>query len=335
MKNLLSSLVLVMFFSSCVAQQQQWLRYEGAAGPGKGKHIVLVSGDEEYRSEEALPMLAKILSAKYGFTCTVLFALDKGTENINPQNQENIPGLEQLASADLMLIFARFRELPDSQMKYIDDYLRSGKPVIGLRTATHSFNYSRNKSSQYAKYDFQSTVKGWEDGFGRVVLGETWINHHGIHGSEGTRALVNGIQQDAKNPLLNGVGDIWCPTDVYTVRELSPGSQVLIYGQSTSGMNASAPVNLKKSVMPVAWTRTYSIEGGKTGRVFATTMGAAVDLVNEDLRRLIINGVLWAGGMEEKIPAKADVATIGDYKPTMFGFGTHQKGLKVSSYTNK
>ena len=335
MKNLLCSLVLVMFFSSCVAQQQQWLRYDGAEGPGKGKHIVLISGDEEYRSEEALPMLAQILSKKYGFSCTVLFALDKGTENINPQNQQNIPGLEQLASADLMLIFARFRELPDSQMKYIDDYLKSGKPVIGLRTATHSFNYSRNKTSPYAKYDFQSTIKGWEDGFGRVVLGETWINHHGIHGSEGTRALINGIQQDAKNPLLNGVGDIWCPTDVYTVRELSPGSQVLIYGQSTSGMNASAPVNLKKSVMPVAWTRTYSIDGGKTGRVFATTMGAAVDLVNEDLRRLVINAVLWAGGMEDKIPAKADVETIGEYKPTMFGFGTHQKGLKVSSYTSK
>jgi len=335
MKKLFSSLVLVMLFSSCVAQQQQWLRYEGAEGPGKGRHIVLVSGDEEYRSEEALPMLAQLLSKKYGFTCTVLFALDQGTENINPENQQNIPGLEQLASADLMLIMARFRELPDSQMKYVDDYLKAGKPVIGLRTATHSFHYSRNKTSPYAKYDFQSTVKGWEDGFGRVVLGETWINHHGIHGSEGTRALVNGIQLDAKNPLLNGVADIWCPTDVYTVRELSPGSQVLIYGQSTSGMNATAPVNLKKSVMPVAWTRTYSIEGGKTGRVFATTMGAAVDLVNEDLRRLVVNAVLWANGMEDKIPAKADVQPIGEYKPTMFGFGTHKKGLKVSSFTRK
>ena len=87
--------------------------------------------------------------------------------------------------------------------------------------------------------------------------------------------------------------------------------------------------------MPVAWTRTYSIDGGKTGRVFATTMGAAVDLVNEDLRRLIVNAVLWASGMEDKIPAKADVQPIGEYKPTMFGFGTHKKGLKVSSYTSK
>jgi type 1 glutamine amidotransferase len=335
MKNLLSSFILIVFFSSCVAQQKQWLRYEGAEGPGKGKHVVLVSGDEEYRSEEALPMLAQILSKKYGFTCTVLFALDQGTENINPVNQQNIPGLEHLASADLMLIFARFRELPDSQMKYVDEYLKSGKPVVGLRTATHSFNYSRNKTSPYAKYDYQSAVKGYEEGFGRIVLGETWINHHGIHGSEGTRALINGVQQDAKNPILNGVSDIWCPTDVYTVRELSPGSQILIYGQSTSGMNASAPVNLKKSIMPVAWTRNYSIEGGKSGRVFATTMGAAVDLVNEDLRRLVINAVLWASGMEDKIPAKADVGTVGEYKPTMFGFGTHQKGLKVSSYPSK
>ncbi|HSB93012.1 MAG TPA: hypothetical protein VLC28_07850, partial [Flavitalea sp.] len=61
MKNLISAFILIMFFSSCVAQQPQWLRFEGAEGPGKGKHIVFVSGDEEYRSEEALPMLAQLL----------------------------------------------------------------------------------------------------------------------------------------------------------------------------------------------------------------------------------------------------------------------------------
>lgn len=330
MKNVFSLIVFVSLFAYCHAQPKQWIHYNGGDGPGKGKKIVLVSGDEEYRSEEALPMLAKILSQRFGFDCTVLFSLDPGTENINPVFQQNIPGLEQLAGADLMIMFTRFRELPDAQMKYVDEYLQAGKPVIGMRTATHAFNYSRDKSSKYAKYDFQSTTAGWEDGFGRVVLGETWINHHGIHGKEGTRALINGIEQDAKNPILNGVKDIWCPTDVYTVRQLAPGSNVLVYGQSTNGMNATAPVNLDKSVMPVAWTRTYSINPGKQGRVFATTMGAAVDLQSEDLRRLIVNAVFWTTGLEANVPVKADVSVFGDYKPTMFGFGTHQKGLTVS-----
>src|SRR5579872_4991718 len=90
-----------------------WIVYDGYDGPGKGKHIVLISGDEEYRSEEGLPQLGKILAKRHGFKCTVLFAIGKdGT--INP-NVSNIPGLEALKNADLMVIFTRFRDLPDAQ----------------------------------------------------------------------------------------------------------------------------------------------------------------------------------------------------------------------------
>src|SRR5947209_14524726 len=114
-----------------------WVVYEGGDGPGKGKHIVLVSGDEEYRSEEALPQLAKILATRHGFKCTVLFAIDSKDETINPNKNNNIPGLEALDKADLMVIFTRFRNLPDEQMKHIVDYVEAGKPIVGLRTATH------------------------------------------------------------------------------------------------------------------------------------------------------------------------------------------------------
>src|SRR5205085_7740145 len=80
-----------------------WLVLEGHDGPGKGKHIVLVSGDEEYRSEEALPQLAKILAKHHGFKCTVLFAIDPNDGTINPNKNDNIPGLEALETADLMI----------------------------------------------------------------------------------------------------------------------------------------------------------------------------------------------------------------------------------------
>ena len=119
-----------------------WVVFEGAEGPGKGKHVVLVSGDEEYRSEEALPQLAKILAQRHGFKCTVLFAIGKdGT--IDPNRNDNIPGLEALRSADLMIIATRFRNLPDDQMKEVVDYVESGRPIIGMRTATHAFNLQR------------------------------------------------------------------------------------------------------------------------------------------------------------------------------------------------
>ena len=127
-----------------------WLVVEGQDGPGKGKHIVLVSGDEEYRSEETLPQLAKILARHHGFRCTVLFAIDPADGTINPNRNDNIPGLEALDSADLMVLFTRFRDLPDEQMKHIVDYVESGRPIIGLRTATHAFNIPAGRT--YARY---------------------------------------------------------------------------------------------------------------------------------------------------------------------------------------
>src|ERR671935_945202 len=127
-----------------------WITLEGSEGPGKGKHVVLVSGDEEYRSEEALPQLAKILARRHGFKCTVLFAIDPKDGTINPNVNNNIPGLEALRTADLMVIFTRFRDLPQAQMRHVVEYLDAGKPVVGLRTATHGFDLKG--SGTFVKY---------------------------------------------------------------------------------------------------------------------------------------------------------------------------------------
>ncbi|MGV3762143.1 ThuA domain-containing protein [Parapedobacter sp.] len=304
-------------------QSDQWVTYEGGDGPGEGKHIVLISGDEEYRSEEALPMLAQILAKRSGFTCTVLFSLNPESGEIDPNQQSNIPGLQALETADLMVVFTRFRELPPEQMRYIDDYLMAGKPVIGLRTATHAFHYAKNKEDQYAKYDFQSSVPGWEMGFGKVVLGETWVSHHGDHGNEGTRAVIN--EANATHPVLTGVDDIWGPTDVYTVGALNDAT-ILLYGQSTSGMTADAPINTEKEMLPIAWTRTYQLPGGDQGKAFTTTMGASVDLQSAGLRRLLVNACFWATGLETAIPQQADVSFVSTYTPTMFGFDDFKRG---------
>src|SRR5437764_4377221 len=173
-------LALAIMGGAPVCAADPWIVYEGYDGPGKGKHIVLVSGDEEYRSEEALPQLAKILAKHHGFQCTVLFAIDPEDGTINPKVNNNIPGLEALDKADLMIIATRFRNLPDEQMKHIVDYLESGRPIIGMRTATHAFNLSGGKT--YAKYTYNS--KAWPGGFGKQILGETWVNHHGQHGKQ-------------------------------------------------------------------------------------------------------------------------------------------------------
>jgi len=308
------------------------LQFKGENGAGQGKNIVLISGDDEYRSEEGLPMMAKILSKYHGFNTTVLFPINPENNQVVPNYKTNIPGMEHLEQADLVIILLRFRELPDEQMKYFDAYLKSGKPLIALRTSTHAFSYGKDNESPYAKYHWQSTVPGWEKGFGKKILGETWVAHHGHHAVEGTRALLDGIQVAAKNPLLNGVTDIWAASDVYTVTSLGEDGKVLIHGASTSGMNAEAPINWEKSLMPVVWTKSYQIEGGKKGKVFASTLGASVDLLSEDLRRLIINASYWGLGMEDEIPEKAKVNIVGDYAPSMFGFDNFRPGMKVTDF---
>ena len=303
------------------AEEYKPVVLEGGDGPGKGKHVVLISGDQEYRSEETIPQLAKIL-AKLGFKCTVLFTVDPKDGTINP-TINNVPGLDALKSADLMVIFTRFLALPDDQMQHVAAYLAAGKPVVGLRTATHAFNGIPAKS-QFARLNNNSNAKGWEGGFGKQVLGEKWVAHHGAHGKEGTRGVAAKGQE--KNPILKGIesGSIFGTTDVYKVTLPLPGdSTPVVLGEVTETLQPdSKAVGGAKNdpMMPVAWTKTYKGENGKTGRVFTTTMGASPDLAYEGTRRLIVNGCLWALGMEDKIPAKTPVDLVGEFKPTSFRF---------------
>jgi hypothetical protein len=303
-----------------------WVVYEGKEGPGKGKHIVFVTGDDEYRSEESMPQMAKILAVRHGFKCTVLFAIDPRTGTITPNYQKNIPGLAALQNADLMVLFTRFRDLPDEQMKYILDYVAKGKPIVAVRTATHAFNL--RSSDTYKKYTWNNPDKNYRGGFGRQILGETWVKHYGNHGRQSTRGLVAEGMED--HPILRGVDDVWGPTDVYGITTLHGDAKPVLMGQVLEGMKPTDKPAEGKKLVPVAWIKTYTGEGGKTGRVFTTTMGASQDFLSEGLRRLFVNACYWALGMEKQIPAKADVSLVGAYKPTPFGFGKHKKGVKPS-----
>jgi len=329
MKSLRSSALiatlLLAFTGSTLAKD--YVVYKGSRGPGKGKHIVFLSGDEEYRSEEALPMLAKILAYRHGFKCTVLFSINPTNGTIDPLVRNNIPGMKTLRSADLCVMLLRFRELPDEQMKYFVDYLNRGKPIIALRTSTHAFAYKANTNSPYARFDWQS--REWPGGFGQQVLGETWVNHHGHHGFESTRGVIN--EPYRSHPILRGATDIWGPTDVYGVVHLRQDAKVLVWGEVLTGMKPTdRPVDGPKNdpMIPLVWIRDYTGEKGKTSKTVTTTMGAAVDLESEGLRRLIVNACYWAVGREKKIPMNADVDYVDEYKPSWFGFGKFKSGLK-------
>lgn len=299
-----------------------------AAAP---KHVVLISGDEEYRSEEALPQLARILSKHHGFTTSVLFALDAdGT--VNPDRADNNPGLEVLKKAGLVVLMTRFRDWPDEQMKHFIEYVESGRPIVALRTATHAFNFRKNKT--YAQWSWNSKEPGWEGGFGRKVLGETWVSHHGAHGKQSTRGIVAPGRQN--HPILRGIrdGDVWGPTDVYTARPPAD-VEVLLFGQVLTGMRPDdAPLEGAKNdpMMPVAWTRAWKAPNGKTARIFTTTMGSSQDLENEGFRRLVVNAVYWGLGMEKKIRPNAKLDIVSPYRATPFGFKAYQKGKRPEDF---
>ncbi len=322
-----SSAILLLLSATAIRAETPGVVLQGKAGPLAGKHVVLIAADDEYRSEELIPQLAKILAVHHGCKCTALFAVDPKTGFIDPGAQ-NIPGLEALDAADLLVIFARFRELPDEQMKHIVDYVESGKPIIGLRTATHSFNYTRHKDSPYAKYSFNDAQ--FSGGFGRQVLGETWIDHYGQHNVESTRATIApGMEQ---HPIVRGVGPVWGPSDVYAITRLTGDSKPLLLGHVLVGMKPSDPPNEKKAPVPVAWTKSYTGAQGKASRVFTTTMGHCGDLKCENFRRLLVNACYWCLGLEDKIPAKAKVDLVGDYNPNPIHDGGFKKNVKPSDY---
>lgn len=320
-------LCLTPLFTTPISNAADFVTYPGGEGPGKGKHVVFVSGDEEYRSEEGLPMLAKILSKRHGFRCTVLFALDPdGT--VNPRNNTSLPGADQLDTADAMVLGLRFRKYPDAVMKHFADAHKRGIPVVGLRTSTHSFLQDKGSYRGY-------------NNFGRETLGENWVSHWGSNHKYATRGIV---ADGAKgNELLSGVGEIFGDSGLYETHP-QPDSTILLLGEVVNGLKTTdGPATheltrrsdgkkqkANEPMMPLAWTRIAKLEGGKSNRVFCTTMGAATDLENEGLRRLIVNAVYW--GFEMPIPAKADVTYVDAYEPTAYGDRTHRKGIRPEDH---
>ena len=312
---------------------KDWVTYEGKAGPGQGKRIVLLSGDEEYRSEEAMPQLAKILSQRHGFTCTVLFSVD-ANGFIDPNAGGSLTHAEALDTADAIVMALRFRHWNADAMQRFEAALNRGVPIIALRTSTHAFN-GFPQGNRWEKWNCSN--KG---GFGKQVLGEAWVSHWGRHKQEATRGIVEAaVKAEA---VLRGVTDIFGTTDVY---EAAPpmDAKILVRGQVLKGMQPTdVPADYKKKnaskveqgvndpMMPVVWTREYTNETGKVNRILCTTMGAATDLESEGLRRLVVNGIYWGLGLD--VPVKASVDVVGEFKPNMYGFGGAKKNLKPSDY---
>ncbi len=296
-------------------------------GPSSGKRVVLIGGDEEYRSEEMLPQLARILSDRHGFRCTVVLSQNANGE-IDPEDRTSAPGISALAKADLCVLMIRFRHYSDSDMGHLVRYFESGKPIIAIRTSTHAFQYPKDSASPYRLWSWDS--KQWPGGFGKQVLGETWVSHWGNHGVEATRGVP-----EVNDPLLNGVDGLFGTTDVY---EAAPpaDARILMRGEVLESLAQSAVAasgakktragieqRLNNPMMPIVWTRQLP------NRILTTTFGSSTDFLDDRFRRLLVNAAYW--GLGKPVPRTADVRFVGEYRPSQFGFGKYRRGMRISS----
>ena len=252
----------------------------GAKGaPGKSftakkPYVVFVTGDHEYSGELTLPLIAAELEKNYGIRTKVL----KAYPDYNAE--KDIPGLEALREADLAVFFLRWRQLPQDQLNYIDEYLKSGKPVMGFRTTTHAFNYpdgdSRKSWNAFAEQAF-GAPPGWG--------GAAKHTHYGHNSTTD----VTVIPAAAGNPILTGVAPSFHVASwLYRVQPDYPPKDAtpLLMGKA---------VNPDKEAIdnPVAWT--WKNQWG--GRAFITTMGHPEDFQVESFQRLVINAIHWELGL--------------------------------------
>ena len=227
----------------------------------KRPHVVLVSHEDEYRSAETLPRFAKELCDRYGCRCSFLLG----------GNKTGILGLEKLATADVLVLFARRKALPKEQMDMLRRYLEAGKPLVALRTASHAFD--------------TKPPEGWEawPKFDHEVLGG---NYHG-HGGIGLRTEILAADKAAGHPILAGVQlSHWTsPATLYNVSPLAANATILLTGKCSTGTE------------PIAWTHSYH-----GGRVFYTSLGHVDDFQTPQFRKLLVNAIYWA--MDKPEPDK-------------------------------
>ena len=325
MSTLKTTLATVLVGTLCATAFANPLVYEGTDGLGKGLHLVFVASDHEYRSEETCPALARILARHHGFKCTVLFGLDP-TGHIQA-GASNVPGMEALRSADGLVIFTRFLDLPNDQMQHLADFLGRGGPVVGLRTSSHAFSI-KNSESPFYRFDFRYDGDEYKNGFGEQVLGNTWVGHYGTNHQQGTRIQL--VPKQKGHPILRGVGDhAFCFAGGYNGVP-GPDFTVLTMSQPLVAFSRDAEPDKTKPPVVSTWTRYYTARNGEKARVFHSTQGASEDILDVDYRRMIVNGILWSVGLEDQISAELSVKLVGPYHPHPFQFGGCVRNVKPS-----
>jgi len=307
--------------SPAVADESASLVYEGGEGPGKGKHIVFIANDHEYRSEESCPLIAKILAKHHGFKCTVLFGIDENGHI--KAGDAPVPGMEALADADLLVFYTRFMNLPDDQADLLVDYFERGGPAVGIRTSTHCFNGQKGK---WEKLNFNYEGEDYLGGLGEQVFGNTWHKERGqshYGGNHQMGGTISPVAASIGHPVNTGVGSMHTYSGAYSSQPPA-GSTPLLEVQVLNTFEASDDINTEKPIVNAGWTRDHYVAPSgdkKEARIVYTSYGASEDLLDENARRFLVNASFWVSGLEDAITPDLDVSIVGGFDPVPYTAG--------------
>ena len=279
MKQLLLICAVVMGQSVLAADKKPLTKEESAKiveaairKAAEKPHVVFVTGDEEYRSEESMPMLARILKRDFGFEISIAYSLDdKGF--VDPNNTANVTGIEALKTADLLVLFTRFRHWPDKKFHFFLNYVADGKPIVGFRTATHAFRYPTGHK-----------FEAWNEKKIADLVGQKWITHHGHHGTL-VLTKVRPLVAAKEHPILRGVKPFDAYSWLYHVQggeDKLHGDVVLLAEGTALKSKHQRAGNTKKYPLTglTAWVKTYTGSNGKKGRVFFSTTAHSFDFLS-------------------------------------------------------
>ncbi|MFT5498692.1 MAG: hypothetical protein ACI9TH_004107 [Kiritimatiellia bacterium] len=319
--NMIKWVIAVMSTFTCMSGNllaDAPLVYQGTEGVGKGKHIVFIANDHEYRSEQTCPLMAKILAKHHGFTCTVLFGLnDDGTIG---SGVNNLPGLDVLKDADLVFLFARFMNLPDEQSALLVDYFERGGPVVGVRTSTHAFN---GVKGVWEKLNFNYDGADYRGGLGEQVFGNTWHKERGQshYGSNHLKASrITPVPESVDHVILQGIKQIHAYSGAYS-SQVPEGGVPLLQVQVLATFEPGDALEPGKEIVNAGWARDHYVAPSgarQEARVVYTSYGASEDLKDEGARRFIVNACLWAAGLEKAITPDLDVSIVGGFAPSPY-----------------
>jgi len=226
-------------------------------------HLVMVMAEGEYHTNESLPEFASQQLGKH-FRVSSVFADDK--------DRNSIPGIDVINDADVVLFSVRRRVLPKKAMSVIRKYVKAGKPVVGIRTASHAFSLNGKK--------LPTGLVDWP-GFDAEVFGGSYHGHH----ANDLKSMISINAAQKRNPILTGIPDKPFPQaySLYEVLPLAKNTTVLMTGKLKG-----------HPVEPVAWTFQRK-EGGKS---FYTSLGHPGDFKQPEFVRLLTNGIYWAAGLD-------------------------------------